>query len=388
MSDTKEDKLRYELLVEATTMAAEQIAGMAAERSEGLHRLRKDQLAVAFNGALGAACESGQPSMRVQREHESPPPGFPKQRRFDAALVSSDTGSPAAVLEYKWLGDAHSCPWDAAACVLDILCLATTVEAGLAPAAHFVVGAPRAGKRGGLAQLLATLEALMPFVTTAELESFAGDWWLRWHRGGDSGYESSTPPQVPAQLELRPKIVRDIAHAEDDQPWRLYCVQVRPVAPHVIEARAKYRAHTEKKKQIEAELLANAKARLRDIEALLTGFERAEEDAVYRYYHQSFKVFSQQAMIRRARELLRDLAPEGRSLKHGFERICHDALDHEFEMSRTNTNWGAETRPILEAFWHCKYFLGQLNRYVREIAEPVNMLPEGWAAVLELYGLR
>lgn len=386
MSDTKEDKLRFELLGEATATAAQRIAELAAERSERLDQLREDQLVLAFNTALDAACRDKHAGMGVRGLHVNAP-GFPKNRP-DAALVTGEAGPPAAVLEYKWLGDAECSPWYAAACVLDIFSLGATVEAGLAPAAHFVVGARREGNRGGLGQLLARLASLMPFVTRAELESFAGDWWLRWHRRGDAGYESSTPPRVPEELELRPKFVRDIPHAEGEQPWRLYCVQVRPVASHVVEARAKYRAHLEKKQQTEAKLLANAKARLPDIAALLAAFERAEEDAVYRYYHQSFKVFSQQAMIRRARELLHDLAPDARSLDDGFERICHDALDHEFKMSRTNTNWGAETRPILEAFWHCKYFLGQLDRYVREIDEPVNMLPEGWAAVLVLYGLR
>lgn len=386
MSDTEEDKLRYELLGEATTTAAQRIAELAAARSARLHELRERQLVLVFNEALEATCRKKHAGMGVRGLHVNPL-GFPENRP-DAALLTGETGPPAAVLEYEWLSDAECSPWYAAACVLDLFSLGATVEAGLARAAHFVVGAPREGNRGGLAQLLATLESLTPFVTRSELESFAPDWWLRWHRRGDSGYESPTPPQVPEELELRPKIIRDIPPAKGEQPWRLYCVQVRPVAPHVIEARAKSRAQMEKKKQTEAELLANAKARLPDIEALLAAFERAEEDAVYRYYHQSFKVFGQQAMIRRARELLHHLAPDAQSLDDGFERICHDALDHEFKMSRTNTNWGAETRPILEAFWHCKYFLGQLNRYAREIDEPVDMLPEGWAAVLELYGLR
>lgn len=386
MPDTEDDKLRHELLVQATTTAAQEIGRIAAERSERLDQQREKQLVLAFNEALESACKDRHSGMSVWGLHMNPP-GFPEGRRPDAALV---TDPPAAVLEYKWLGDAEFSPWYAAACVLDIFSLGATVEAGLAPAAHFVVGAPREGKRGGLGQLLATLESLTPFVTRSELESFAHDWWLRWHERGDSGYESSTPPQVPEELDLRPKIVRDIPHAENDQPWRLYCVQLKPVGGRVIEAHTRYRAHTEKKKQTETEteLLANAKTRLPEIGALLAGFERAEEDAVYRYYHRSLKVFWQQSAVRRARELLRDLAPEGRSLDGDFERICHEALDHEFEMSRTNTNWEAETRPILEAFWHCKYFLAQLNRYARELDEPVDMLPEGWAAALELYGLR
>ncbi len=120
---------------------------------------------------------------------------------------------------------------------------------------HLVLVVPREGTPGGHARLIATLtEVFAVFVTKAELESFAGDWWLRRHQAGDSGYESATPPQVPEELELRPKILRPIPHAQNDQPWTLYCVQVRPVAAHVIQARASYRAQIEKKQQLEAKL--------------------------------------------------------------------------------------------------------------------------------------
>lgn len=64
------------------------------------------------------------------------------------------------------------------------------------------------------------------------------------------------------------------------------------------------------------------------------------------------------------------------------------ALDHDFDIGRSNANWDPETRPILEAFWHCAYFLEQLARYGRELSEPSGSLPSGWAAVLELYGVR
>ena len=260
MLDTEHEKLRHELLVQATTTAAERIGAMAAERAVPLEKLREDQLVLAFNDALEAGCKDTHSGLHVRREHGSPPPGFPKHRRFDAALLSGDSASPVAVLDYKWLGDAHSSPWDAAACVLDLFCLGATVEAGLASSAYFVLGAPRKGKRGDLAKLIEAVGfPFTAFLTREELESFAEDWWLRWHRGGDSGYESATPPPVPEELELRPKIFRYVPDASDERAWLLCCVRVAASAPHVVEARARYRAQIEKKQQIEARLLVNIK---------------------------------------------------------------------------------------------------------------------------------
>ena len=53
-----------------------------------------------------------------------------------------------------------------------------------------------------------------------------------------------------------------------------------------------------------------------------------------------------------------------------------------------NTRWTAETRPILEAFFHAREFLRLIVHYGRELEAPPQTLPSGWAAVLLLYGLR
>jgi len=42
----------------------------------------------------------------------------------------------------------------------------------------------------------------------------------------------------------------------------------------------------------------------------------------------------------------------------------------------------------LEAFFHAKYFLEMACKYGRELAEPPETLPSGWAALLCLYGMR
>ncbi|MGI8655579.1 MAG: hypothetical protein ACR2LC_10195 [Pyrinomonadaceae bacterium] len=136
------------------------------------------------------------------------------------------------------------------------------------------------------------------------------------------------------------------------------------------------------------ELLANMKERLPEIEKLLADFHSGEEDGIYRFYHQSFKTFNLQYLVRRARDLFSGIAPGNALVNAWFAAICEDALDHEFDSGRTNDNWMVETRPLLEAFWHCKYFLEQMLRYGRELKAAPQMLPSGWAAILCLYNMR
>jgi hypothetical protein len=45
------------------------------------------------------------------------------------------------------------------------------------------------------------------------------------------------------------------------------------------------------------------------------------------------------------------------------------------------------TRPILEAFFHARFFLEMAVRYAH-IEAPPQLLPSGYAALLYLFGLR
>jgi len=53
-----------------------------------------------------------------------------------------------------------------------------------------------------------------------------------------------------------------------------------------------------------------------------------------------------------------------------------------------NRNWIKHTRPIVEAFFHPHFMLKMVCKYGRELSEPPQMLPSGWAAVLYLFNLR
>jgi hypothetical protein len=61
---------------------------------------------------------------------------------------------------------------------------------------------------------------------------------------------------------------------------------------------------------------------------------------------------------------------------------------HDFQEERTNANWGVETKPILEAFWHTKYFINMMVKYAKELETVEMPLDYGMAAVLYLFELR
>jgi hypothetical protein len=110
------------------------------------------------------------------------------------------------------------------------------------------------------------------------------------------------------------------------------------------------------------------------------------EDGIYRFYHQSFKVFFLQASTEQILKVLQSLLPD-RPLNDWFLSIMSEGTGKKFEME-SNKAWLQETRPIVEAFFHAKYFLEMICRYADKITEPQQVLPSGWASVLYLYGLR
>jgi len=138
----------------------------------------------------------------------------------------------------------------------------------------------------------------------------------------------------------------------------------------------------------EAQLLERIRARLGDLEALLHQHRDmwGYEDPVYRFYHQSFKVYYLQDSTTRIVTALQNLSPDS-ELDSWFAEIVRDGTGKTFQPS-DNERWTEVTRPIVEAFFHARYFLEMVCRYGRELTEPPTPLPSGWAAVLCLYGLR
>lgn len=110
------------------------------------------------------------------------------------------------------------------------------------------------------------------------------------------------------------------------------------------------------------------------------------EDPVYRFYHQSFKVYWLQERTLSLFALLRAVAPPEAKLDAWFLEIVRAGTGREF-VPEDNARWAEATRPILEAFFHARFFVEMAVRYAR-VAEPPRFLPSGYAALLSLYGLR
>lgn len=82
----------------------------------------------------------------------------------------------------------------------------------------------------------------------------------------------------------------------------------------------------------------------------------------------------------------RELAPTGAQLDPWFLEIIRAGTGREFA-PEDNARWAEVTRPIVEAFFHARFFVEMAARYAR-LDEPPQFLPSGYAALLCLYGLR
>lgn len=135
-------------------------------------------------------------------------------------------------------------------------------------------------------------------------------------------------------------------------------------------------------------LFASLKAALPELEKLLheCSGEWGYEDPVYRFYHQSFKVYALGHATKRIVSALQALAPE-QQLNEWFMHIVTEGTDKTFDHEH-NARWLEVTRPIVEAFFHARYFLEMAVTYGRQLTAPPRMLPSRWASLLHLYRLR
>jgi hypothetical protein len=138
--------------------------------------------------------------------------------------------------------------------------------------------------------------------------------------------------------------------------------------------------------QLEHELRTNLQARGADLAQLWQEMNGhwAFEDGIYRFYHQSYKVFRLQDHTTRIVETLQSLLP-GQPLNPWFLLIVNDGTGKVFEMD-VNSRWHEVTRPIVEAFFHARFFLELANRY--QHAPNEQPMSSGWAAFLYLFNLR
>ncbi|MBM3861640.1 MAG: hypothetical protein FJ395_18610 [Verrucomicrobia bacterium] len=139
----------------------------------------------------------------------------------------------------------------------------------------------------------------------------------------------------------------------------------------------------------EKRLLKRAKKRLPQLKELLAEVSGhwGYEDGIYRFYHQSFKVYYKlQPATSQIVEELQALAPHLK-LNPYFRQIVAEGTGKEFKAAH-NKNWLKHTRPIVEAFFHARHMLEMACKYAEELKEPPKALPSGWATFLYLYNLR
>lgn len=141
-------------------------------------------------------------------------------------------------------------------------------------------------------------------------------------------------------------------------------------------------------------LLDNIKKNMDGLEKLLeTVSGHSYEDRMYRFYHHSFKVYGLQDLTEDMLKMLRSISPHavdggsGNSFDKFFEEIIAEGTKWEHELQH-NQKWTMVTRPIVEAFLHCKFFIEMAVKYGKELDEAPDLLPSGWAALLELYRIR
>lgn len=142
--------------------------------------------------------------------------------------------------------------------------------------------------------------------------------------------------------------------------------------------------------EIEARILQNIPAYAEDIRALLTRIRDVwgEEDKIYRFYHESFKVYDLQQYTVEMFELIRTIGDvKASELNPLFMQIIREGTDKHFDTSH-NSRWGYETRPILEAFWHTKHMLEMMLTYGFSEEPSETVLSSGWATVLSIYRIR
>ncbi|HEV7667436.1 MAG TPA: hypothetical protein VGS22_02850 [Thermoanaerobaculia bacterium] len=178
-------------------------------------------------------------------------------------------------------------------------------------------------------------------------------------------WDDPVTEEIAAELPEPPKVPEDMAPA----------------------SKASVAAEPEGSPKAEQVLLQNLQRDRTQLEKLLADASDhwGYEDPIYRFYHQSFKVFGLQRRTQAIVERLKALSPD-LPLNPWFVQIVESGTGKKFEID-ANQRWTEETRPILEAFFHARFFLEMAVRYAN-LKSPPRSLPSGYAALLYLFGLR
>lgn len=152
--------------------------------------------------------------------------------------------------------------------------------------------------------------------------------------------------------------------------------------------RVKLERMEQERSEKELQMFNNLKAKLPELKALQLKInsEWGYEDHMYRFYHQSFKVYFAQEVTTDIVKALQSLLPE-QPLSEWFMSIIDSGTGKVFTMD-CNRRWMEETLPIMTALNHAKYFLDMAVKYGQKLKEPQQWMSAGWASLLTLYGIR
>lgn len=109
------------------------------------------------------------------------------------------------------------------------------------------------------------------------------------------------------------------------------------------------------------------------------------EDPIYRYYHFSFKSYYIQGSTIAMVTLFKRIY--SRPLNIQFMNIIKDGTNKTWKEA-DNKNWDKINRPMLEAYFHARFFLEMMHKYGKKFKKAPEIVPGGWAAVLYLYNMR
>jgi hypothetical protein len=143
--------------------------------------------------------------------------------------------------------------------------------------------------------------------------------------------------------------------------------------------------------QKQQDLLDNIKADLPRLEHMLETYSSpgGYEDHIYRFYCESFKVYSLQMATKQIVDNLRNLSPnEDKKLDSYFEKIIQEGTSGKKWELKHNKDWYHQTVPFVNAFFHAKFFLEMAVKYGHELEEAPKPRPYGWAALLSLYNIK
>lgn len=182
-------------------------------------------------------------------------------------------------------------------------------------------------------------------------------------------------------------VIAEIAKSGGEKITDKYDVYGNGKPNDAVRSAAESRLGFLHERDVECAMLARLRERKAALAELLAkcSDHRGYEDPIYRFYHQSFKVYRLQERTREIVSALADLAPD-REMNRWFLEIVSAGTGKDFS-NDDNAHWTEVTRPIVEAFFHARFFLEMAIRYA-DLEEPPRPLPSGYATLLYLYRLR